>query len=365
MILSRYHTPLSSAWGSGLWQADAARRQIGLALDRLGLGAIQSPFRTVLAGPLSTLRAYGAPPGDGPVLLIVPAPIKRGYLWDLAPGMSVVRRCLESGLGVYMIYWETPGVGERGAGLRAYADGSIMKAAQAVTRECGARPLFLAGHSLGGTMAAIFAALHPEQVGGLVLVESPLHFDPRLGLLDAAVARGPRADYLTAGLDLVPGALLDLASHQAAPLVFGGQPALDRLAAGWSSPGLAIRHLRAVRWMLDELPMPRRLFVETVEWLYREDRFARGRLFIGRRRARLEEIRAPALCVVDPRSRLVPPGSMIDPLNRGGPRELATLVYSGDPGVALQHLGPLIGQSAHEGLWPRITAWIHRQAHAR
>jgi polyhydroxyalkanoate synthase len=36
------------------------------------------------------------------------------------------------------------------------------------------------------------------------------------------------------------------------------------------------------------------------------------------------------------------------------------LRYEGDVGVALQHLGPLVGRNAHAVLWPQIVAWIAR-----
>jgi len=44
------------------------------------------------------LRRYGGDAASGPVVLIVPAPIKRPYIWDLAPEVSVVRRCLAAGV---------------------------------------------------------------------------------------------------------------------------------------------------------------------------------------------------------------------------------------------------------------------------
>ncbi len=42
----------------------------------------------------------------------------------------------------------------------------------------GTRP-FLIGHSLGGTLAAIFAAAEPQSVSGLVLLGAPASFPTR------------------------------------------------------------------------------------------------------------------------------------------------------------------------------------------
>jgi polyhydroxyalkanoate synthase len=51
------------------------------------------------------------------VLLLVPAPIKRPYVSDLAPGRSVVRRALVAGLNVGLLEWTGPEGDAAGHGL--------------------------------------------------------------------------------------------------------------------------------------------------------------------------------------------------------------------------------------------------------
>ena len=66
---------------------DEVRRQIGRALGAVGLGAHETPYRIVAELPAARLRAYQeAESSEGPVVLIMPAPFKRAYIWDLAPG---------------------------------------------------------------------------------------------------------------------------------------------------------------------------------------------------------------------------------------------------------------------------------------
>jgi polyhydroxyalkanoate synthase len=48
------------------------------------------------------------------VVLIVPAPIKRAYICDLAPDVSVVQQLARSNLSFYLAQWEDPGVSEQG-----------------------------------------------------------------------------------------------------------------------------------------------------------------------------------------------------------------------------------------------------------
>ncbi|MDP9374172.1 MAG: hypothetical protein M3Q65_17300, partial [Chloroflexota bacterium] len=58
-------------------QIDQARRGLGALLDALGWGPVETPSRAAFAAPVVTLKAYGEAGGAGPVVLLVPAPIKR------------------------------------------------------------------------------------------------------------------------------------------------------------------------------------------------------------------------------------------------------------------------------------------------
>src|SRR5688572_28106421 len=71
---------------------DEARRHVGRGLDALGLGPDETPYRVVGEWTAARLRAYHPKQTSaGPVVLIIPAPFKRAYIWDLLPPVSVVR----------------------------------------------------------------------------------------------------------------------------------------------------------------------------------------------------------------------------------------------------------------------------------
>ena len=328
-------------------------------LDAVGLGPMETPSRIRRLGPVATLKTYADGPGASAPLLLVPAPIKRAYIWDLAPGASVVEQCLRHGLRVYLLQWERPSDAEQGYGLAEYADRLLLECLDAIAAETGQRRVFLVGHSLGGTLAAIFAALHPDRVRGLALLEAPLHFAPDGGDLERLVAVAPPAVLLTTLLGNVPGACLDLVSVAASPWSFVWARWLDWIAS-LPDPQARRTHLRVVRWTLDELPLARRLFEEVAELLYRQDGFLRGALRVGGRRAAPEQVEAPLLSVVDPRSRLVPPRAVLPFHAATRSADAQVLWYRGDIGVALQHVGALVGRTAREEVWPAILQWVDR-----
>ncbi len=341
---------------------DEARRQRGLALDAAGFGPVEAPFRILAEEPGARLRAYHEVDAKGSALLIVPAPIKRGYIWDLLPDVSVVRHALRRGARVYLLEWLTPGADEDAFGLADYADRLIQGALRGIEADAGGAPV-LAGHSLGGTLTAIFATLHPERIRGLILVDAPLAFgeeDDRLAKAVAAAAHA-RAMRRMAGSP-VPGSFLNTLSASTVPGVFIGQRWDDLRASLADRDALAI-HTRVERWTLDEFPMPGQLFEDILEGLYREDRFRRGTLDVGGRRTGLDRLRSPILAVVNPLGGVVPPASVTAGLAAAPDAPATVLEYEGDRGPMLQHVGPLVTRLAHERLWPRIFDWFaERQA---
>lgn len=327
-------------------QLDRARRAQGSMMDLAGLGPSEMPYRVVHEEEGAALRRYDSGEEKGLPVLIVPAPIKRPYIWDAAPQLSVVRRCLAARLRPYLLDWR-PAPAD--FGLRHYADQLIGNCLDAV----GERRVLLLAHSLGGLFAAIFAALHPERVQGLALLASPLHFGEATPVFSAMIA-GIDADSLPQAL---PGSFLSAASMCAAPEIFGFERLTDLLLS-LADPAALRSHLQAERWALDEFALPRRLIADLATLMVRDDRFASGLLEIGGRRASPSELVSPLLCVVNPRCRLVPPESVLPVLEAAASTDKTVLEYHGDTGVSLQHLGPLIGMRMHTELWPRILRWL-------
>jgi polyhydroxyalkanoate synthase subunit PhaC len=352
--MPRIHDPFAAL--------DLFRRQQGFASDLLGSGPQETPWREVARWPGARLRHYRGAEGARP-LLILPAPFKRAYIWDLMPSVSVVRMALDQGFSVFVLEWLPGGGGaDGGLGLADFALRLPERALERIEALTGHACADLAGHSLGGTLAAIFASRRPERAGRLVLVDAPLAFAGDGGPIAEAVAGAPPAGTITRAFGAtVPGSAINVFSARAVPEAFVRQPADDALAAAADPERLAV-HLRVRRWTLDEFPMPARLFEEIAENLYRSDEFREGTLRLGDETARLADLAAPVVAVVNPVGKVVPPLSLLAGLRVAGCRERLVLRYRAEPGPAIQHLGPLVGPDAHGRLWPRIFAWLLRDA---
>jgi polyhydroxyalkanoate synthase subunit PhaC len=359
--------PLSSGIRWWFERLDAARRRRGMAMDRMGYGPQESPCEIVLEAPGMRLRRYGGgSQGAARTILIVPAPIKRHYIWDLAPGCSVVQRALQAGMATYLIEWTDPAApdGSPRPGLEDYADRWIEQCVRAIHIAHPSGKLFLLGHSLGGVFGAIYAALRPRQLQGLVLIETPLHFGDASGAFGPLVAFGPPAAEMARLFDRVPGSVLSMSSVLASPATFSFERYADFFAS-LASPDKLRCHLAVERWTLDEAPMSGRLFEQVVRDLYKDDMFMRGALRVGEQELGPARVTAPLLVVYAPRSLVVPPASVIAFHDAAASSAKRLLAYHGDTGIALAHVGALVGKNAHRKLWPEIFSWIEETAATR
>src|SRR5947209_15837367 len=246
-----------------LFSSDVLRRSFGRMLDHAGLAPQEAAWHSVLKRSDLQLRRYDQHAGTAGAVLIVPAPIKRPYIFDLLPEVSVIRRLTEAGFSVYLSEWreEESASGDLGASVE-----SLQIALSHIASEHGRAPI-LVGHSLGGTLAAIAAAMEPHRVDKLVLIEAPLRFGEHTGALRPITAF-PDSWLFGGSARTIPGSALDLASVAAAPDEFS----VGRWSDAWASLGdaqaLAI-HARVIRWSLDEFAPSAALIGNVIDLLYR------------------------------------------------------------------------------------------------
>ncbi|WP_214369181.1 alpha/beta fold hydrolase [Pseudonocardia sp. H11422] len=336
---------------------DEIRRATGLLFDALGSGPRTTPSTVLDVVPGVRLHDYPPASPSGSPVLLVPAPIKRSYIWDIEPGLSVVARCLEHGLRVHLVEWTDPGRAHQQFGLDQYADRLLVECMRVVTERTGAQRVPLVGHSLGGTFCAVCAARHPDLVTAIALLEAPLHFGTDAGAFTPFVSATPAASSPPLSAGGVPGSLLDIVAATAAPAEFQ----LDRwtdFVRSAADPVALASYLRVLRWTMDEFRLPEHLFSDVVERLYRADEFMRGTLVVDGRSVGPATLVVPMLNVVDPRSDVVPPCSIMPFHEAAASAEKRVLEYHGDTGVAVQHVGVLVGHNAHRQLWPEILGWL-------
>jgi polyhydroxyalkanoate synthase subunit PhaC len=335
---------------------DALRRMQGDVLASFGFGPVESSYRVITSGPYWQLRDYDTVHRSRAVL-IVAAPIKRPYIWDLTPSVSAIGHCLGAGLRVYLLEWLPASEKTCNVGIAECAQAIAASLAAIAPGAHGSKPILM-GHSLGGTLAAVYAATAPQSIGGLVLLGSPLCFIARESpFRDALISLLPDP---VSDSEPYPGSILSHASAAASPDTFVWSRLTDALLSLADGRATDI-HARVERWTLDEVALPGKLVREIVELLYRENRFCRGILKVGERTVGPESLSAPTLAVVN-KIDMVAPLRSVSPIGEAlGSERFCIIEYPGETGVCLQHLGILVGRHAHAQIWPQIIDWIMDQ----
>ena len=113
-----------------------------------------------------------------PVLLVY-ALILRPYILDLVPGNSLVEHLLGEGFDVYLLDRGIPEEEDEGLSFEHLTLDYLPEAVKSVLWNSGTEGLSLFGYCQGGTIAAMYASLFPNEVlRNLVLLATPIDFAP-------------------------------------------------------------------------------------------------------------------------------------------------------------------------------------------
>jgi polyhydroxyalkanoate synthase subunit PhaC len=294
----------------------------------------------------STPARYAQP------VLFCYALINRPYILDLLPGKSVVGRYLEEGFDVYMIDWGVPGHADRGLDLEGHVCGFLKEAASFILREHRREDLHLLGYCMGGTMAVLFAALHPEAMASLTLLAAPLDFSGSEALLHLW-SDEKRFD-VDAFIDThgnCPGWFLQACFLAMKPV----QNLLEKNIALYEQlddPEAVAGYFAMERWLNDNIPVPGETFREFVKNLYQGNQLVRGELQVGDRRIELGRIRCPLLLLTAAKDHLVAPASTEGLRPHVSSKDIRSI------GVEAGHVGLIVGSRARRTMWPEATRWL-------
>ena len=276
--------------------------------------------------------------------------INRYYVLDLLPELSVIGLANARGFDVYVLDWKAPG--ELGPSLRFsdYVDGAIASAAADAARAAGASGVAVLGYCMGGTLAVMHAARHPQQVRSLTLLGTPIDFHAS-GILAGWTRRELfDADLLIDVLGNMPPTLM-----QSAFKLMNPADAIFKMLhlAEDGEDEQRVRHVVALEaWLDDNLAFPGGVYREYIKGLYQDNALVAGKFLVGGEPIALAKIVAPLLNVIALRDHICAPPSS---------RALQALVSSVDK-TALEfetgHIGMTASRRALEQLWPRIFDWM-------
>ena len=295
-----------------------------------------------------------------PVLLVY-ALILRPYVLDLVPGNSLVEYLVDEGFDVYLLDWGVPGEEDEDLTFEHLVLDYLPDAVQSVLRSSGAEGLTLFGYCQGGTLAAIYASLFPDEtLRNLVLLATPVDFAPEdPGPLGLWTLWSRNSGFLF-DPDLLAGSFgnvrPDLPGHLAGAATSLFEPLATYAYA--NAPNLPHRDerletfLAVCRWVDDGVPFPGEAFRRWIVDFYQQNRLAKGELELRGRRVDLSNLVCPLLNVAGAKD-------FICPLSQAEPT--MDLVGSDDKDLLVSdagHVGLMVGPAAKKEVRPRICEWL-------
>lgn len=290
-----------------------------------------------------------------PVLLVF-ALINRPDIFDLRKGNSFVEFLLAEGFDVFLLDWGVPDEADSDMGLAEFVCDELHWAIRETLRCAGEEELTLLGWCIGGTLCAMYCALHPVgAVRNAALLTTPI--DPS-GSLYARWVSGDDydIDLIADSYPVIPGAGIDVANKLMKPVsnyVTTYRRLFQNILDG-KDPRTAYQSM--AKWVADNPPFPSRAFREWVTWMYKENRLVAGRLWLRGERVDLTAIEQNLLVVTAGSDHIAP---------RDGTLPLLDLVASGDvthldrPGG---HIGLMAGSTAKQEIWPELADWLRERS---
>lgn len=335
----------------GLAQVERVRRGMWIHANTPRPPTANTPHSVIHTHDKLNVRFYApAVDEDRPPVVLVPSLINRATILDLEPDRSVVRALSEMGHPVYLIDWGVPQAEDAHEDVAYVIHDLLHRSIDRICRHAGHSRALVLGYCLGGTLAAIHAALHPERVAGLVLLNAPTRF---------AEAGRFRDFVLDLDLDqaidhdgLVPVHVMKPAFKLLDPM--GNWHKYAAIEAASHDPTRLRRTLVRERWLEENVPMSGAFAREFIDHCYQRDALLDGTWTLRGETVDLANITAPTLVLACARDFIAPQASVL-PAVDVIPNATGQVLETGHIGVVVGGFGPAV-------FYPLLDAWFREVA---
>lgn len=283
-----------------------------------------------------------------PVLMIMSL-VSKPYVFDLAPGQSLIEFLVRAGFDVYMADWGTPRFEHRNVSFDDYVAEWLPDLIVQVQRYSGERDVSLLGYCLGGVLTTLYAALEPEgPLKNLLLLTTPVNGE---GMeLMRQLARSLDVDQILESFGNVPASVVQAGFQIQRPLqkAAGSFSVMNNV----SDRDFIKSTLRLVRWGEEALPVAGETYRQLNRDIFIGNKIARGEFELRGRKLSLGDIRVPVLHVLAEHDHVVPYASSRDLIRLVGSKDKEEWVIKGG------HVSVVAGLGAVTRTWPRMVDWL-------
>ncbi len=284
-------------------------------------------------------------------LILIFALINRPSILDLKPGRSVVEVLLSKGIDVYLIDWGAPGDEDKHLDLNHYINRYIKQVVKKVKRISGSPKVSILGYCMGGTMAAMYTALHPEDVQNLILLTAGIDYKVEGTLTLWGDKENFDVDKFIDAYGNAPAEFLQSGFIFLKPV----ENMISKYVNFYENvdnEAFVENFLAMEKWLNDNIAVPGEVFREFIKYLYQENRLVENKLKINGKLVELKEIKCPVMNLVAERDHLVPPDSSLIFNDLISSKDKETIVFPSG------HIGLSVSGRSLKGLWPKVADWL-------
>jgi polyhydroxyalkanoate synthase len=296
--------------------------------------------------------ATDTPPVHKTPLIFVFALVNRPYILDLKPGRSVVEHFVKRGFDTYLIDWGAPTRADRHLTLDDHVNGYISNVVDYVRERTDVPSVSVLGYCMGGTMSAMFTALHQERVKNLILLAAGIDFSTRDGLLNLWTR--PEVFDVDKFIDAYgncPAEFLQATFTLMKPVQNLVEKQIN-LVEKADDDAFVEDFLTMETWLNDNIDVPGEVYREFVKYLYQQNRLVKNKMPLGKHTVDLRRITCPVLNIMARNDDLVPCAQSL-PFN--------DLITSADRKAVVApagHIGLAVGGKAQREVWPQACDWL-------
>jgi polyhydroxyalkanoate synthase len=284
-------------------------------------------------------------------LFFVMATTNRGYILDLAPGMSMIEFLLKRGYDVYLLDWSAPKAEEKNLSFEDYVLDFIPDCIRRVQEDSGETDINMVGYCFGGVLSVMYAALHPDgPVKNLICFTTPVDFTQMKMFQAWSNPKHFDVDRLVDSVGNVPPEMIFTSFEMLRPVsrMVGQIQLWENI---WNDE--FVKSYRMFdRWSTDTLPLAGEYFRRTVKDLMWDNGLFNGTVEVGGRRVDLANIKVPILHAVGEHDHIVPYDAAKHLIAKVGSQDKEEVVLKGG------HVSLVAGLNAVKRLWPRLDSWL-------
>jgi polyhydroxyalkanoate depolymerase len=317
-----------------------------------------TPNRVALDLSTMRLRDFSAPGADGvPVIIDAPYAGHSATIADYSADQSLVRALKENGLKhVYITSWKSAT-----EEMARFTIDTYLAELNAVVDDLGGQA-HLIGLCQGGWLSAAYAARFPGKVKTLVLAGAPI---------DTEAGRGPVKDLART---------LPLGFYQELVRLGGGRMLGKFMLAGWKNMHPDEQYVQKYidlfehiddraylrrseefsRWYEYTVDLPGAYYLQAVQWIFKENRLARGDFVALGRRITLKDVTVPVFMLGGEQDDITPWQQVLEASRLIGTpkKDQEQLLVPGG------HIGLFMSHATLKRAWPDIAGWMLKHEHA-